>query len=213
MNPAAEPTRRIPVVHVVTDDRVLAGEGFVEAARRLLGESGPDVALHLRGPRSSARYLERLGLALDTARTGGAWLVVNDRLDVAAAVGADGVHLRADSLDVAVVRQLHSDWAVGASVHTPDEVRARRGADWLSAGTIYSSASHPGRPPEGPSGLASMIAVADAPVIAIGGITPERVREVREVGASGVAVLGGVWASDRPLSRVRDYLRAWRQAA
>lgn len=213
MTPRSAAVRECPVVHVITNDEVLARAGFLSTATGILREAPSDVALHLRGPRTSARTLERLGAALVRARRD-AWLVVNDRIDVAGAIGADGVHLGTRSLDVSVVRRIgEPGWGVGASVHTLDELEARRGADWLIAGTIYPSSSHPQRPPAGIEGLTSIVSAADAPVLAIGGVTIDRVREVRAAGGSGVAVLSSVWEASDPGRTVSEYLRAWRQAA
>lgn len=268
---AGGPGSRIPPpLHLVTDDEVLADPGFVERARAVLAAAAgplagdgtsactpartlpPTLALHLRGPRTSGRRLFDLATALlPAARAAGALLLVNDRVDVAGAVGALGVHLGRRSLAVAQARALLGPGAwIGASVHGAGEVRAvldeaagrrdgeRAGPasrasqgpptaalpDFLIVGTLYATASHPGRTGAGPDRLREVAGAVEAagaragaaagasrplPLIGIGGITPERVPEVRAAGAAGVAVLSGVWSAGDPAAAVAGYRAAW----
>jgi thiamine-phosphate diphosphorylase len=197
---------------VVTDDGVLARGDFEARAREVLAVGGGEVALHLRDPRTSGRRLYELAVALTpAAREAGALLLVNDRVDVALAAGTDGVHLGGRSLLPADARRLlgAGRW-IGASVHDRAEAEeVAGGVDFLVVGTLYPSASHPGREGAGPGLLAGM-ADLRVPLVAIGGITPERVGEVRAAVAHGVAVLRGVWDSDRPEESVREYLQEWK---
>src|SRR5262249_21250720 len=119
-------------------------------------------------------------------------IVVNDRLDVALAAGADGVHLRADSIPVAEARRLApAGFLIGRSVHSAAEAAAARGADYLIAGTVFPARSQ-GTPPPllGSDGLRAMVSATPAPVLAIGGITLERLEDVAAAGAAGVAAIG-----------------------
>ncbi|HEU0051612.1 MAG TPA: thiamine phosphate synthase, partial [Longimicrobium sp.] len=128
------------------------------------------------------------------------------------AAGAHGVQLGARSLSVEDARRVVGEgMLVGASVHTEDEARAALGggADFLVAGAVFATASHPGREPAG-VGLIERIAALGAPAVAIGGITPERVATVRRAGAAGVAVIRGVWDAPGPAEAVQRYLDAWR---
>jgi thiamine-phosphate diphosphorylase len=119
-------------------------------------------------------------------------VVVNDRLDVALTCGADGVHLRSDSIAVAAARRLApAPFVIGRSVHGIDEVAAARGADYLIAGTVFPSASKPGgHPLLGVEGLRAIAREATVPVLAIGGVTAERLDEAAAAGASGIAAIG-----------------------
>lgn len=205
--------RTFPPLHVVTDDPVLRRADFPAIARALLETGGPALALHLRGPRTPGGRIEALGAELARARGGSdAWLVVNDRVDVAAVVGADGVQLGRRSLSVAAAQRVAPRLRVGVSVHGRAEVAEARGADWLVAGTIWPTPSHPGRDGGGRDHLAALVAAAAAPVVAIGGVTPERVAEVRAAGAAGIAVIRGVWEAPDPLAALDAYLSAWRHA-
>jgi thiamine-phosphate pyrophosphorylase len=119
-------------------------------------------------------------------------VVVNDRLDVALTCGADGVHLRSDSIAVAAARRLApAPFVIGRSLHRIDELSAARGADYLIAGTVFPSTSKPaGHPLLGVEGLRAIAREATVPVLAIGGVTSERLGEAAAAGASGIAAIG-----------------------
>ena len=203
---------RVPGLHVVTDDEVLADPRFTARARRLVEAHGDAIALHLRGPRTPPARLLRLGVDLRSATTeAGALLLVNGRADVALAAAADGVHLGQRSLPVAAARSLRHDWLVGASVHDPDGLTDEAGeaaADFLLVGTIWTTPSHPGRPGAGVERVAEVARRVAVPVVAIGGVTPERVASAVSAGAAGVAVLRGVWDSPDVVGAAAEYLRA-----
>jgi thiamine-phosphate diphosphorylase len=122
-------------------------------------------------------------------------VVVNDRVDVAVAAGADGVHLRGDGPPVGRVRALFqstqhralSTLLIGRSVHSGAEAQQQRGADYVVFGAVFSSGAKPGR---GLAALRSVVDVTPAPVLAIGGLTVERAAECLMAGAAGVAAIG-----------------------
>lgn len=199
----------LPRLHVVTDDRVLARTDFAARAAAVLDAGGAGVALHLRGPATSGARLYELAAALRARATeAGAVLLANDRVDLALAAALDGVHLRGRSLAPQIARRLLPDGAwLGTSVHSPDGARAAaESVDYLVVGTVFATPSHPGRAGSGPAVLALVLAVVGLPLLAIGGVTPERVREVRAEGAHGVAVLSGIWDADDPAAAVAGYL-------
>lgn len=209
----AEAGRRLPRLHVVTDDHVLAMPDFVPRALAVLARGGPDVALHLRGPGAGGRALfdlaDRLAAA---ARERGALVLVNDRVDVALAAGADGVQLgRRSMLPEDVLPLLGGALLVGASVGSPEEAldAAAGGADFVLAGSVYATESHPGRAGTGPDALAG-IAAAGVPVVAIGGVTPDRAAEVRRAGAYGAAAIRAVWNAEDPAEAVARFQEALR---
>jgi thiamine-phosphate pyrophosphorylase len=193
--------RPVPRLHAITDDARLADARFVTDAAAVLEAGGADVALHLRGRKTTTRRLHELALALlPIARAAGAKLIVNDRVDVARAVGVDGVQLREDSLDVSHARAILGAGAlVGVSRHADSSLRAED-ADFVVFGAIYPTRSHPGRAPAGlaavrlgASGVRRQATETASRVIAIGGITPSRVPQVMKAGAYGVAALSGIW--------------------
>ena len=142
----------------------------------------------------------------------GALLLVNDRVDVALAAGVDGVQLGGRSLPVAAVRALRSDLRIGASIHGVTDARGAEGADFLVLGTIWASESHPGREGAGLGQVRSVVESVDVPVIAIGGVTPRRAAAALAAGASGVAVLRGVWDDDEPARAAAEYLGSMKRA-
>jgi thiamine-phosphate diphosphorylase len=202
----------IPPLHVVTDDAVVAREDFLEQAGRVAEAGGPLLVFHLRAPRASGRRMFELARALlDAVRAADGRLVVNDRVDVALAA-ADGAQVGTRGLHAADARRiLGPDSLLGVSVHSVGEAREARvaGADFVLAGTIWPTESHPGRPGAG-TGLIREIAALGIPTIAIGGVTPERVPEARDASAAGVAVIRGVWDAPDPAAAVTEYLKHWK---
>ncbi|HEX8905154.1 MAG TPA: thiamine phosphate synthase [Longimicrobiaceae bacterium] len=203
----------IPPLHVVTGDAVVAREDFLRQAKRVLRSGGPNLVFHLRAPRASGRRLHDLVRALrDPVMGEDAWLVVNDRVDVALAACAEGAHLGSRGLHPADARRVMGPgYLLGVSVHSADEAREARaaGADYVVAGNVWETPSHPGRPGAG-VGLVREIAAVGIPTIAIGGVTPERAGEAREAGAAGIAAIRGVWDAPDPGLAVWRYLEAWR---
>lgn len=150
----------------------------------------------------------------EPTRERGALLIVNDRADVALAAGADAVQRTYSSLSVAEIRTVvEKRLSICASVHSREDALAAEaeGADWIVFGPVYDTASKRRYGP--PQGLAKLEAVTRAvriPVIAIGGITPERVHEVRGCGAHGVAAISAILAADSPADATRSFLDALR---
>jgi thiamine-phosphate diphosphorylase len=199
----------LPRLHVVTDDRVLARPGFAAIAETLLDRGGAAVALHLRGHRTGGRRLEMIGMRLvERARVSGARLLVNDRADIALAIAADGVELGRRSLPVVQVRLLLGPRWIGYSAHGVAEAVAaeRAGTDFILMGTIYQSGSHPDAAAAGIGLVREAAAAVRIPVLAIGGVEPERLAEIRAAGAWGAAVLAGVWNAADPAVALGRYL-------
>lgn len=141
-------------------------------------------------------------------------VIVNDRLDVALAAGAHGVHLGADDLPVAQARRIAPDgFLVGGTCRSLEQARRAKdeGADYVGVGPIYPSTSKTGLP--GPVGLSVLRATAQVlPVIAISGITVDRVPEVMSAGAYGVAVLAAVCGAGEPRHAAKQIVDAVRCA-
>ena len=152
------------------------------------------------------RGLRALTLAHD------ALLIVNDRVDVALATGADAVQRTGASLSIDDMRAVAGARVrIGASVHSLDDaVEAEaKGADWAVFGPVYDTPSkRPHGAPQGLDALAKVTGRVRLPVIAIGGITPARVREVRAAGARGVAAIAAILDTPSPGDAVRRFLEA-----
>ncbi len=186
----------LPRLHAVSDERTARRPDLLQVGTALAA-GAPGIALHARGRALSGREHHELARRLAAVRA--ARLIVNDRLDIALAIGAVGVQLGARDIAVADARRLHPAWLIGRSVHSAAEAAAAQdsGADYLVLGPVFATASHPGAPP---LGLAVVRAVArlTIPIIAIGGITPERVGAVRAAGAWGVAAIRALWDAPDP---------------
>lgn len=212
MAPLAPPALVVPVVHAITNDEILARGDFLERASAVMQAMGARGAVHLRGNAISAARLHDLGLALSLAqRRTGAWLIVNDRVDVALTVRARGVQLTTRSMRTDDARRIASGIAVGASVHSVDEALAAEagGADWLVGGHVFETTSHPDVPGRGPALISQIAAAVSIPLIAIGGIRPEHVPFVRRAGAHGVAVIRGIWGAGNAEQAAIDYFSAY----
>lgn len=143
------------------------------------------------------------------AAVGSACVVVNDRLDVALAAGADGVHLGADDLPVAQARLLAPGLLIGATCRDRSEVAVAGldGADYAGFGPIRATSSKQGLPD--PLGVASLAAAAGVlPLIGIGGVDAATARDLRAAGAHGVAVIGGLWQEPDPVLAAKELVSA-----
>jgi thiamine-phosphate pyrophosphorylase len=200
--------RPVPALVLVTDRHVTAGRDLLDLVARALDAGLP--ALQLREKDLPGRPLLALAERLRTltARTG-ALLLVNDRVDVAHAAGADGVHLGGSSMPVEVARGLLPPGAiVGVSTHAPAEVAATT-ADFAFFGPVHATPSKLAYgAPHGAGPLREAVAASPVPVLAIGGITCERVGAARAAGAAGVAVIRAILAAADPAAATRALLDA-----
>jgi thiamine-phosphate pyrophosphorylase len=193
---------------LVTDRRRLAGAGAsVDDARsRLLAQlegavhGGVDLIQVRERDLDAANLAALVRDVVSLARGTRTRVVVNDRLDVALACGAGGVHLRGDSIPVLHARRIAPDgFLIGRSVHAVDEVAAAEGSDYLIAGTVFPSRSKARSAPLlGLDGLHAIVRAARVPVLAIGGVTQDRFDEIAAAGAAGVAGIGLFLRFDRP---------------
>jgi thiamine-phosphate pyrophosphorylase len=202
--------RPLPRVHAYTDARVITDPDFgIRAAAIAAG--GSAVALHARAPDQTAAFLtaaaERL---LSLARPPEAAVLVSGRSDIAAGLGAQGVQLGGRDLNPTDARAVLGSGWIGCSVHSREEAEraVNEGADFLVVGSIYPTPSHPDRPPAGLDLVREAVRLG-TPVIAIGGITPARAREVRAAGAWGVAAIGALWQAADPAAATLKLLEPW----
>lgn len=184
---------------LVTDRSRLAGAAPLAKARQcLLRQAECAVAARIdcivvRERDLEARDLADLTIAIvDLTRGTSTRVVVNDRVDVALASGADGVHLRADSIAPDVVRRMTPKaFLIGRSVHSTVEAESVAGADYLIAGTVWPSASKDeGHQLLGLGGFSAVVRSAHVPVLAIGGVTMDRIGEIAKAGGAGIAAIG-----------------------
>ncbi|MBP7410617.1 MAG: thiamine phosphate synthase [Methanoculleus sp.] len=194
-------------LYVITDEEIGRGLSHAELARRAVA-GGADV-IQLRDKRLSGRDLFEAAVAVRTVTHGaGALFIVNDRLDVALAAGADGVHLGASDLPIREARRIAPPgFIIGASVGSAAAaVRAgAAGADYVALSPTFATASKddagPGR---GLAALSAIRAAVALPLVAIGGINAGNVADVIAAGADGVAVISAVVGEDDVTAAARD---------
>ena len=206
-------------LHVLTDHRLAdgGGPGHAEQARR--AAAGGAGAVQFRAKGGPDRDAFAALVATRDALPAGVQLVVDDRLDWALAAGADGVHLGQTDLPLAEARRLadavRPGLLIGATVTTADQARRAQaeGADYLGFGPVFATGSKANPASvKGLAGLAEACAAVELPVVAIAGITPDRVAGCLEAGAWGVAVMSAVTRATDPAAAAAE-LRVALQAA
>lgn len=196
-------------LHVVTDAR--PGRRPVEVVRAALAAGAPVVQVRAKGITDRELFdLARRVARLCASRR--AQCIVDDRPDVALAVGAAGAHLGADDLPVRAVRRVVTPgFVLGATARGPVDAHARvaEGATYLGVGPAFRTSTKFGLPPPvGPAGIAAVAAAVAVPVVAIGGVTAARVPQLLAAGAHGVAVVSAVSDAADPAAAVAALLHA-----
>ncbi len=207
----------IPLLHVVAGDAQANRPDFLEVGRKMLEAWGADLALHLRlRDAAASRFLDLASELSGSAAATGGWCVVNERLDVALAAGAQAVQLGRTALPVEIAREVirrarDVERAHGA-VQREAEAEAREavadGASYIVLGTVFASRTHPGVRPHG-TAIVERCRTIGVPVIGIGGIDVAGASALRRAGASGVAVVRAVWEAKDPVDASGRLIRAW----
>ena len=192
-------------IYLVTDDGCLQGRALLDCVRKAL-EGGVTLVQYRAKTASSAEmYAEALQLKA-LCDSFNVPLIINDRLDIAMAVGAAGVHLGQDDLPCAAARKiLGEDYIIGVSAHNPAEAKAalQSGADYLGCGAVFGTATKADVKKLGTDGLAAICKAKGLPVVGIGGVTADNYREVRAAGADGAAIVSGILAQPDIRTTVR----------
>jgi thiamine-phosphate pyrophosphorylase len=202
----------LPRVHAITDERTAARRDLIPRAGELAAGGGELLAFHARG--KALTGLQHLQLAQRLAARASnrpqLRLFVNDRLDIALAMAAEGVQLGRDGLSVADARRLEPRWWIGRSVHDLAEAEAAlaEAADYLVVGPVFPTTTHPERAPLGLE-VFGRIARLGLPAVAIGGVTPERAALVRAAGGYGVAAIGALWDARDASAAARAMVEAF----
>ena len=183
-------------IYLVTDDGCLQGRALLDCVREALEGSVTLVQYRAKTASSAEMYAEALQLKA-LCDSFNVPLIINDRLDIAMAVGAAGVHLGQDDLPCAAARKiLGEDYIIGVSAHNPAEAKAalQSGADYLGCGAVFGTATKADVQKLGTDGLAAICKAKGLPVVGIGGVTADNYREVRAAGADGAAIVSGILA-------------------
>jgi len=204
----------LPKLYPITDAR-LSGLSHAEQVTRL--RAGGARFIQLREKHLSPReFYDAAEAALDAARERGVRLIINDRADIALALGADGVHLGQDDLDPSAARRLLGErFIIGYSTHSVAQAieAARQPIDYIAIGPIFDTRTKEN--PDAIVGLDGLRRVKEAveargiPLVAIGGITHDTARSVLDAGADSIAVISALLAAPEVTKqRTREFLRA-----
>lgn len=192
-------------IYLVTDDGCMQGRALIDCVREAL-EGGVTLVQYRAKTASSAEmYAEALQLKA-LCDSFNVPLIINDRLDIAMAVGAAGVHLGQDDLPCAAARKLlGEDYIIGVSAHNPAEAKTalQSGADYLGCGAVFGTATKADVKKLGTEGLMAICREKGLPVVGIGGVTADNYREVRAAGADGAAIVSGILAQPDIRATVR----------
>lgn len=196
-------------IYLVTDDGCLQGRALLDCVREALDGGVTLVQYRAKTASSAEMYAEALQLKAlcDSFKVP---LIINDRLDIAMAVGAAGVHLGQDDLPCAAARKiLGEDYIIGVSAHNPAEAKAalQSGADYLGCGAVFGTATKADVKKLGTEGLMAICREKGLPVVGIGGVTAANYREVRAAGADGAAIVSGILAQPDIRTTVRAIAR------
>ena len=207
----AAPTKpRGPRLYVILD-RTVAGGRDLDAILEAALDGGAEM-IQLREKTWHSGQVYPLAQRLRArCRAAGVPFIVNDRVDLAVAVEADGVHLGQDDLPPAAARRLlRPGMILGLSTHSVEQARAaqRAGADYVAVGSMFPTTSKPAFELVGPALAREVRPLVRVPLVAIGGITPENAGEVIAAGADGVAVISAVCASPDPRAAARRFIAA-----
>jgi len=196
-------------IYLVTDDGCLQGRALIDCVRKALDGGVTLVQYRAKTASSAEMYAEALQLKA-LCDSFNVPLIINDRLDIAMAVGAAGVHLGQDDLPCAAARKiLGEDYLIGVSAHNPAEAKAalQSGADYLGCGAVFGTATKADVKKLGTEGLTAICREKGLPVVGIGGVTADNYREVRVAGADGAAIVSGILAQPDIRTTVRAIAR------
>ena len=198
-------------LYLITDGRLPASPLCAALARALHAAPAARVAVQLRAKQLPAAQLYELALpVLQLCRAHGVPLLINDRVDVALAVGADGVHLPEKGLQLSAARALLGERALlGVSCHDAAglEAASSGGASFATLSPVFDS---PGKGTQlGLARFAQLAARAGLPVLALGGVSASAASALRSSGAAGLAVISAVFAANDPGAALSELLAAW----
>ena len=196
-------------IYLLTDDECLKGRPLLPSVEEALQGGVTLVQYRSKFKDGGPMYEEALALKALCDRYD-VPLIINDRVDVALAVGAAGVHVGQDDLPCAVVRALTGDdFVIGVSAHNPEEARhaISAGADYLGCGAVFGTATKPGVAKLGLENLRAIRRVATKPMVGIGGVKAENYAEVLAAGADGAAIISGILGADDIKTEVSKFVK------
>lgn len=203
---------KLPPLYAILDPEQTRGRPAERVLAALL-EAGVSI-LQLRVKSlPPVDFLELAKQARAVTRAHGCQLIINDRVDIALACGADGVHLGQDDLPLRAGRKLMGQKIIGISTHDLDQARAaeRDGADYIGFGPMFGTRTKAtGYEARGPEMLQQIRRAVTLPIVAIGGITEDNVQEVWQAGADSAAIIGDVLHDNDPGAKALRILSQYR---
>ena len=196
-------------IYLLTDDTCLQGRPLLACVEEALGAGVTLLQYRSKYKDGGAMYQEALALK-ELCDRYHVPLIINDRVDVALAVGAAGVHVGQDDLPCRVVRNLvGDDFLIGVSAHNPEEAReaAAAGADYLGCGAVFGTATKAGVGTLGLERLRSIRQAVDLPIVGIGGVKATNYGQVLATGANGAAIISGILAATDIGGEVAKFVR------
>ena len=196
-------------IYLLTDDTCLQGRPLLACVEEALGAGVTLLQYRSKYKDGGAMYQEALALK-ELCDRYHVPLIINDRVDVALAVGAAGVHVGQDDLPCRVVRNLvGDDFIIGVSAHNPEEAReaAAAGADYLGCGAVFGTATKAGVGTLGLERLRSIRQAVSLPIVGIGGVKATNYGQVLATGANGAAIISGILAATDIRGEVAKFLR------
>jgi len=198
-------------LYVILDKSLIGEKSETELASKLI--DGGATAIQLRDKLSDTRRLIEVGTKLrQITRKNKVGFIINDRVDIALAVDADGVHLGQEDLPLKFARRLAGKRIIGISTHSLAQAKQaeKEGADYISAGPIFRTPSKPGCLPIGAAIISRIKKNVRLPLVAIGGINLDNIREVIAGGPEGIAIASAVLKSkkiEESISKIAKLLR------
>ena len=196
-------------IYLLTDDACLLGRPLLECVEQALRAGVTLLQYRSKYKDGGAMYQEAMALK-ELCDRYDVPLIINDRVDVALAVGAAGVHVGQDDLPCSVVRQLvGSDFVIGVSAHNPEEARkaAADGADYLGCGAVFGTGTKAGVAKLGLERLRSIREAVTLPMVGIGGVKAANYGDVLATGADGAAIISGILAADDISAEVAKFVQ------
>lgn len=209
---AQEMKSKLRGIYVITDEQLVPGRTHVDIARAAL--AGGANIIQLRDKFASDDYLIQVGhIIRELTQDSGAIFIVNDRIEVALACNADGIHVGQSDQPAAQLRALIPDKIIGVSVTTLEEAKRALAdkADYIGVGPVFATSTKPDAgKPLGLDGIAEIrLAVPSLPIVAIGGINEHNIGEVAKAGADAASVISAVVCADDMVEATRRLVSAW----
>ena len=200
----------LPPLYAILDPQQTQGRAAADALRQLLTGGAAIVQLRVKtmAPRD---FLELARFARAETRVHGCKLIINDRVDVALACDADGVHLGQDDLPLAAGRKLAGQKIVGISTHDIEQAQEaeRNAADYIGFGPMFSTTTkNTGYAARGVEMLGKIRAAVKLPIVAIGGINEQNVTQVWQAGADSAAIISDILSADDVVAKTQRILAA-----